>query len=94
MLPSEAHEGGRKWAQCPAASPLPSPRPEDSPSAPERLQLLLFLASGKESGLRTKSAVQSALWKVLEESTRHLDCLDCSTELTGPAGVSAPGLAV
>lgn len=70
--------------------PPPAPTPAGSPLS-GRLPLLLFLDSGKESGLRTKSVVQSALWKVLEESTRRLDC---GTEFTGPAGVSAPGLAV
>lgn len=77
---------------CRLLPPLPlAHRPVGGPSAPARLQLLLFLDSGKESGLRTKSVVQSALWKVLEESTR---CLDCSSEFTGPTGVSAPGLAL
>lgn len=48
--------------------------PVDDPSALARLQLLLFLDSGKESGLGAKSVVQNSPWKMVEESTKHLDC--------------------
>lgn len=46
-----------------------------------RLQLLLFLDSGKESGLGAKSIVQSSPWKMVEKSTKHLDCKTQSSKV-------------